>query len=199
MPLAMSHQPCNDALTVTVDRTRRSLNVAEASALLARTPRVLDAWLRGLPEGWLAAHEGGETWNPVEVVGHLLHGERTDWLPRIQRVLEHGESVAFDPYDRFAQVRESEGKTLSQLLDAFAEARDRNLRELASLSIDDKALAKTGKHPAFGTVTLAQLLATWVAHDLDHITQIARVMARQYSDAVGPWRSYLRVISGQQG
>ena len=186
-------------MTSNLDRVRRGLVISEASALLARTPRTLDAWLRGLPDGWLVAHEGGETWSAVDVVGHLIHGERTDWMPRVRWILEHGDSIAFEPFDRFAQRHESAGKTLADLLDEFARLRAASLRELAALPIDDLALGRPGLHPSLGAVTLRQLLATWVAHDLDHVTQIARVMAMQYADEVGPWRAYLRVISGSQG
>ncbi len=180
------------------DRTRRRFALSEATTLLARTPEVLNAWLRGLPEGWLLAHEGGETWSPIDVLGHLIHGERTDWIPRVHRILEHGDSLAFEPFDRFAQFRDFIGRSVDELLDEFARARDANLRDLASLPID-AALDRPGLHPSLGVVRLRQLLAAWVAHDLDHVTQIARVMARQYADEVGPWQAYLRVISGRQG
>jgi hypothetical protein len=182
-----------------VDRTRRPVVIEEASALLARTPRILDAWLRGLPDCWLAAHEGGDTWSATDIVGHLIHGERTDWMPRVRRILDHGDAVAFEPVDRLAQIRESAGASLSDLLNQFAGLREANLRDLAALPIDEAPLSRPGVHPSLGAVTLRQLLATWVAHDLDHVTQIARVMARQYTDEVGPWRAYLRVISGTQG
>jgi hypothetical protein len=181
------------------DRTRRRLTIPEAAALLARTPATLDAWLRDLPDGWLAAHEGGESWSAIDIVGHLIHGERTDWMPRVRRILEHGDTVAFDPYDRFAQTREFAGVGMSDLLDEFARAREANVRDLRALALDDAALDRPGRHPSLGPVTMRQLLATWVAHDLDHVMQIARVMARQYTDEVGPWHAYLRVISGSPG
>lgn len=178
------------------DRTRRRFTFDEATALLSRTPAVLDAWLRGLPDGWITAHEGDGTWSPFDVMGHLIHGERTDWMGRARMILEHGESRIFEPFDRFAQFRESEGKTLPQLLDEFATLRRQNLADLAALNLTEADLDRRGRHPAFGTVTLRQLLATWVAHDLDHISQIARVLARQYTDEVGPWQAYLRIING---
>ena len=171
----------------------------EAVAVLARTPAALDALLRDLPNGWSVANEGGDTWSPFDVVGHLIHGERTDWLPRAKIILNHGEAQAFDKFDRFAQYTLSDGRTLASLLDEFATLRHANLRELATLRLTSADLARRGRHPELGTVTLRQLLATWVAHDLDHVMQISRVMARQYSDEVGPWRAYLRVISGTQG
>lgn len=181
------------------DRTRRPFEMDEAVAILARTPATLDALLRGLPDGWTAAHEGGETWSPFDVVGHLIHGERTDWVPRARIILEHGEAKAFDTFDRFAQFAASEGRTLASLLDEFALLRQGNLRELAAMRLTEADLDRRGRHPGLGVVMLRQLLATWVAHDLDHVAQISRVLARQYSDEVGPWRAYLRIISGSQG
>lgn len=186
-------------MTAQADRTRRPFVMEEAVAILARTPATLDTLLRGLPDGWIAAHEGGETWSPFDVVGHLIHGERTDWLPRARIILDHGEARAFDTFDRLAQFGSSEGRTLASLLDEFAALRRDNLRDLAALRLTDADLDRRGRHPQLGAVTLRQLLATWVAHDLDHVVQISRVLARQYSDAVGPWRAYLRVISGTQG
>lgn len=184
-------------MTHDTNRTRRGYDVDEATALLARTPAVLDTWLRGLPDGWLSATEGPDTWSPFDIVGHLVHGERTDWMPRVRRLLEHGESLAFDPFDRFAQFSESEGKRMGALLDEFARLRASSLERLRALSLTPTQLDLTGRHPAFGVVTLRQLLATWVAHDLDHVSQIARVIARQYSDEVGPWREYLRIVNGR--
>jgi hypothetical protein len=180
-------------------RTRRRVALDEAIPLLARTPKVLDAMLRDLPAGWISAHEGGETWSPFDVVGHLIHGEQTDWMPRVRRILADGDSRPFEPFDRLAQITASAGKRLPDLLDELARLRAANLRELTGIELTDADLDRKGRHPALGPVTLGQLLATWVAHDLDHIVQVARVMATQYSDEVGPWRAYLRVISGQQG
>jgi len=163
----------------------------EAVAVLERTPKVLDAWLRGLPDGWTRQNEGGETWSPYDVVGHLIVGEETDWIPRARRLLEHGESVPFDKFDRLAQFKANKGKTLEQLLDRFAEARAESLRQLRALKLD---LDKKGRHPALGSVTLRNLLATWVAHDMTHLSQICRVMAHQYREEVGPWVQYLGVL-----
>ncbi len=167
----------------------------EARALLARTPAVLDAWLRGLPDAWTTADEGPETWSAFDVVGHLIHGERTDWLTRAQTILDHGEARPFDPFDRFAQERESAGKTLDDLLDAFADARATSLEALDGLALTPHDLERTGRHPALGAVTLEELLAAWVVHDLGHLAQIARVMAKRYGTAVGPWAAYLPVVS----
>ena len=188
-----------DRLMADSTRTRRALDLNEATAVLARTPATLDAMLRGLPDGWIQAHEGGETWSPFDVIGHLIQGEQTDWVPRARIILEHGEARTFDKFDRFAQFELSRGRTLDSLLDEFATLRRTSLRDLAALDLADADLERRGTHPVFGCVTLGQLLATWVAHDLDHVIQVARVMGRQYSDAVGPWRAYLRVISGEQG
>ena len=182
-----------------VDRTRRPFVLAEAMTLLARTPAAVRTLLLGLPPAWTDAHEGGSTWSPFDIVGHLIHGERADWLPRARRILEHGETRAFDPFDRLAQFEESRGRTLESLLDEFATLRQANLRDLAALQLSDADLERRGQHPSFGPVTLRQLLATWVAHDMDHLMQLARVLGRQYAEEVGPWRAYLRVVSGQQG
>ncbi|HWO88986.1 MAG TPA: DinB family protein [Gemmatimonadales bacterium] len=166
----------------------------EAIAVLERTPVVLDAWLRGMPEGWLRADEGPDTFSPWEVLGHLVHGERTDWMARTRIIVEHGESRPFDKYDRFAQRAESEGKSAAQLLDEFAALRHANLASLAALRLEVQDLERTGTHPSLGKVTLGELLATWVAHDLTHMAQIARVMAKRYRDAIGPWRQYFRLM-----
>jgi len=181
------------------DRTRRPFVMQEAVAVLSRTPLALNALLRDLPDGWILAHEGGDTWSPFDVIGHLIHGERTDWLQRTRIILKHGEARDFDKFDRLAQFAESRGRTMAALLDEFAVLRQSNLRDLNALQITDADLDRRGRHPALGVVTLRQLLATWVAHDLDHLMQISRVLAGQYAEEVGPWRAYLRIISGTQG
>ena len=163
-------------------------------AVLERTPHAFRALLAGLPSAWTDATEGPETWSPFDIVGHLIHGERTDWIPRAQLILDQGPQRRFTPYDRFAQFRESEGRSLADLLDEFAQLRARNLATLAGWRLTEAQLALEGEHPAFGPVTLRQLLATWVAHDLGHVAQTARVMAKQYREAVGPWRAYLPVM-----
>jgi hypothetical protein len=181
-------------MTTETDRTRRPFVLHEAVTILSRTPATLDALLRGLPESWTVANEGGDTWSPFDILGHLIHGERTDWMARARLILEHGEARPFNRFDRFAQFAESEGRTLAGLLDEFATVRQDNLRELAALALTNADLDRQGRHPDLGVVTLRQLLATWVAHDLDHVMQISRVLGRQYSDQVGPWRAYLRII-----
>ena len=174
--------------------TRRPFVIGDAVAVLARTPAVLHELLHGLPDDWTTANEGVDTWSPFDVIGHLIHGERTNWLPRAKLILEHGETRAFEPFDPSAHFRESEGRTLASLLGEFATVREQSIRELEALRLTSADLDRHGRHPAFGLVTLRELLATWVAHDLDHIVQISRVLARQYSDEVGPWRAYLRII-----
>jgi len=169
-------------------------NVEDTTSLLSHTPAVLDALLRGLPEAWTLQNEGEKTWSAFDVVGHLIHGERTDWMPRAKMILQFGESKAFEPFDRWGQERESAGKSLAQLLDEFARLRTANLNELRALNLEPADLARRGQHPALGVVTLSQLLATWAAHDLTHLHQISRVMAHQYRDAVGPWSAYLGVL-----
>jgi hypothetical protein len=166
-----------------------------AVPLLARTPHVLDVLLRDLGPGWVSGTEGPNTWSPYDVVGHLIHGERTDWIPRVEHLMTHGEALPFPPFDRFAQFEASAGKTLPELLHTFRDLRGESLRRLAALRLTPADLDRTGRHPEFGRVTLGQHLATWVVHDLDHLAQIARVMGRQYAEAVGPWRRYLRIVS----
>jgi hypothetical protein len=162
--------------------------------VLRRTPATLRALLTDLPSEWTAATEGPETWSPYDIVGHLIHGERTDWIARARVILEQGPDRRFEPYDRFAQFRESKGKSLAQLLDEFEKLRAENLVILRDMHLTETHMTLEGEHPAFGAVTMRQLLATWVAHDLGHIAQIARVMAKQYREAVGPWREYLPVL-----
>jgi hypothetical protein len=164
-------------------------------AVLERTPATLRAMLGGLPAAWTDATEGPETWSPYVIVGHLIHGERTDWIARAEIILAQGANRRFTPYDRFAQFHESQGKSLAELLDEFARLRAENLATLAGWTLTDAQLGLTGEHPEFGSVTLRQLLATWVAHDLGHIAQTARVMAKQYRDAIGPWRAYLPIVT----
>jgi hypothetical protein len=163
-------------------------------ALLSRTPAVLDTFLRDLPEGWTFQTEGENTWNAFDVVGHLIHGERTDWMPRVKMILQFGETRTFEPFDRWAQVKASQGKSLGQLLEEFARLRSENLCELRSLNLQEDDLKRRGRHPALGVVTLSELLATWAAHDLTHLHQISRVMAHQYREAVGPWSASLGVL-----
>ena len=170
------------------------LQLSDAIPVLERTPATFRALLSGLPDTWIAANEGPNTFSPFDNVGHLVHGERTDWIPRARIILAQSTERRFEPYDRFAQIRESQGKRLSQLLDEFSQLRSENLVTLRGWNLSDKELALEGEHPEFGAVTLRQLLATWVAHDLGHIAQTARVMAKQYRDAVGPWRAYLPVM-----
>ena len=164
------------------------------TAVLERTPQTMRAMLAGLPEAWTAATEGPDTWSPYVIMGHLIHGERTDWIPRARIILAQGPDRRFVPFDRFAQLREGQSRSLADLLDEFALLRAENLATLEGWRLTDEQLAWEGEHPELGRVTLRQLLATWVGHDLGHIAQAARVMAKQYREAVGPWRAYLPVM-----
>lgn len=166
----------------------------QTMSLLTQTPVALNALLRDLPEEWTSRNEGENTWSAFDVVGHLVHGERTDWMPRVRMVLQSGESQKFEPFDRWGQARESQGKSLEQLLDEFARLRSENLGALRGLNLRPEDLERRGRHPSLGVVTLSQLLATWATHDLTHLHQISRVMALQYRDAVGPWIAYLGVL-----
>jgi hypothetical protein len=169
-------------------------NLQHTMSLLARTPAALNALIRDLPEEWTFRNEGENTWSVFDVVGHLIHGERTDWMARARRILQFGETRAFESFDRLGQVRESQGKSLGQLLDEFARLRSESLKELRALNLQQKDFERRGRHPALGVVTLSQLLATWAAHDLTHLHQISRIMAHQYREAVGPWSAYLGVL-----
>jgi hypothetical protein len=167
----------------------------KAYPVLDRTPAVLSALLPGLDDQWITNNEGPETFSPFDVVGHLIHGEKTDWPNRIKMVLEKGTSSPFVPYDRFAMYKESEGKTLNQLLKEFEDLRIKNMQWLRSLNLSEQDLAKRGKHPNLGEVTLSQLIAAWVVHDLTHVAQISRVMAKQYKESIGPWVEFFRVLN----
>lgn len=174
-----------------------SFHLDEALAVLRRTPTVLRALLADLPDAWTLATEGPGTWSPFDVVGHLIHGERTDWVPRTEHLLRHGEAVPFAPFDREAMFADSAGKSLAELLDAFDSLREKSLERLLALSLREPDLDRRGTHPALGSVTLRELLATWTAHDLGHVAQIVRVMARRYTGAVGPWRAYLSLLRSE--
>jgi hypothetical protein len=162
--------------------------------ILGRTPRVLASLLADLPSEWTMTSEGPGAWSAYDVVGHLIHGERTDWIPRAKRILESGTTAPFDAFDRNAQFRDSGDKSLGELLLEFESLRDANLRELESLRLTTLDMTRQGMHPELGVVTLGQLLATWVVHDLNHIGHVAEVMSRQYREAVGPWRAYLDIL-----
>jgi len=166
----------------------------QTMSLLTRTPATLNALLRDLPEAWTMRNEGDNSWSAFEVVGHLIHGDRTDWMTRAKIILQFGEGQPFPPFDRLGHIRESQGKSLEQLLDEFAHLRSDNLRELRALNLKPKDLELRGQHPALGAVTLSQLLATWAVHDLTHLHQLSRIMAHQYRDTVGPWSAYLGVL-----
>ena len=171
-----------------------SFDLQDGITVLERTPATFRALLAGLPEAWITANEGPDTFSPYDNVGHLIHGERADWIVRAQVILAQGENRRFEPFDRFAQIRESQGKSMDDLLEEFARLRSANIATLRRWNLTDRELALEGEHPALGPVTLRQLLATWVAHDLGHIAQTTRVMAKRYREDVGPWRAYLPVL-----
>ena len=166
----------------------------DALPVLRRTPAVLRELLMDLPVRWAEAVEGPDTWSPFDVLGHLIHGERTDWMPRVEHILHHGDAVPFAPFDREAMFTASRGLSLNELLDTFGRLRTESLSRLGALGLTEADLVRRGRHPELGVVTLGQHLATWVAHDLSHLGQIVRVMARQYSETVGPWQAYLSIF-----
>lgn len=190
---AFHDHPSNGPSDVRENR-RMQFELSRALEVLERTPKTFRALLAGLAEDWTTPNEGPETFSAFDNLGHLIHGEKTDWIARARIILAQGENRRFEPYDRFAQYRESVGKTISELLDDFERLRAENLVTLRSWQLSERELALQGKHPAFGPVTLRQLLAAWVAHDLGHVAQTARVMAKQYRDEVGPWRAYLPIL-----
>jgi DinB superfamily len=169
-------------------------NLENTISLLTRTPAALDALLRDLPEAWTLRNEGNETWTAFDVVGHLIYADRTDWMPRAKTILQFGDKQPFAPFDRLGHVRESQGKSLAELLDEFARVRAESIAELRALALQPKDLERSGRHPALGAVTLSELLATWAAHDLTHLHQVSRIMAHQYRQFVGPFGAYLGVM-----
>ena len=170
-------------------------NLTESIGILSRTPFVLETLLQHLPLAWARNNEGEDTFSPFDVVGHLIHGEKTDWVARMEIILSDKPDKIFERYDRFAQFKDSEGKTLNQLLAEFKTLREKNLEILKSKNLQEDDLLKTGMHPSFGAVTLKQLLSTWTVHDLSHIAQITRVMCKQYKEEVGPWINYLPILT----
>ncbi|MFN8356159.1 MAG: DinB family protein [Spirosomataceae bacterium] len=169
-------------------------SVTQALEILERTPQSLEVLLSDLSEEWTTQNEGEDTWSAYDVIGHLIHGDKTDWLERVRLILSDEADKTFVPFDRFAQFENSKGKSLTQLLAEFKEVRVNNIHQLRQLNLQEVTLQKRGIHPTFGEVTLSQLLATWVVHDLDHLSQISRVMAKQYSDEVGPWIAFLKIL-----
>jgi hypothetical protein len=186
-------------MTSARDFRERPFVLDEALTILAHTPAALDGLLRGLPPDWLRADEGEGTWSPLDVVGHLIHADRTNWLPRLGTILQSGEAVPFPAFDRFASIEDSGRRSLADLLDEFARVRAESVDTLARLDLLTADLDRRGQHPAFGAVTLRQLIATWVTHDFDHLMQMTRVLGRQYATEVGPWRAYLRIVNDTRG
>jgi len=170
------------------------LDLEQAISVLERTPATLQSLLKGLPDPWISNNEGPDSWSPFDIVGHLIHGEKTDWVPRIKIILEYGPVKTFEPFDRFAMFQDSRGKSLDDLLYEFEQLRLQNLNVLRELNLQPRDFSQRGMHPDLGPVTLKQLLATWVVHDLSHLAQIAEVMARQYREQIGPWKTYFPVL-----
>lgn len=171
-----------------------TFEINKSIEILERTPNVLKTLLSGISEEWLKSNEGENTWSPYEVVGHLIHGEKTDWIPRAKIILSDTENKTFEPFDRFAQEQEEPDQSIDRLLDTFQELRNENLATLKSFQLDFPKLNRKGIHPELGTVNLKELLSTWVVHDLGHIAQISRVMAKQYQGDVGAWKAYLGIL-----
>ncbi len=171
-----------------------TFKIDQAIDLLERTPEALKAMLSGLSNDWTRANEGGDSWSPFDVVGHLVHGERTDWIPRIFIIMNDSDQKTFHPYDRFAQFEESKGKSLEDLLEEFESLRRSNLEQLKGFNLTESDLQRSGIHPSLGPVTLLNLLSAWVVHDQGHIAQISRVLAKQYKDEVGPWTKYMTIL-----
>jgi hypothetical protein len=170
-------------------------NIDKAMPILERTPAIVTMLLKDLDNDWIYNNEGQDTWSPFDVVGHYIHGEKTDWIPRLNIILGEQDDKRFVPFDRFAQFRDSKGKSLDELLDEFTRLRSENIDKLKKVTLDESTLSKKGIHPAFGEVTLEQLLSSWVVHDLGHISQITRVLAKQYKEAVGPWTEYMGILN----
>ena len=171
-----------------------NFSIVRSIEILERTPDVLIAMLQNVSADWTSSDEGIETWSAYDIVGHLIHGEKADWIPRMEIILSGRLDKTFEPFDRFAQFHESKGKSLTQLLDEFKRLRQKNIEHLRSKKLTDENIEEKGIHPTFGEVTLSQLLSTWTVHDLNHIAQISRVMAKQYKAEVGPWVEYLRIL-----
>ncbi|MDO8991483.1 DinB family protein [Daejeonella sp.] len=172
-----------------------SFSIPKTIAILERTPNVLSSMLYNLSADWVQCNEGPETWSVFDIIGHLIQGEKTDWMTRTKIILSDKTDKNFEAFDRFAQFKTSQGKSINDLILEFASLREANLEELKSLEIRESDLNMTGNHPAFGAVSLRQVLATWVAHDLSHIAQISRVMAKHYKEDIGPFVQYLRIMS----
>jgi len=172
-----------------------NFDLNQAISVLEKTPGVLKQLIGSLSQEWTHKNEGRDTWSPYDVLGHLVHGELTDWMPRLDIVLRDTENKTFEPYDRFAQFEMSKGKSMGDLLDEFEVLRKKNLNALKSKFLNSQDLTKEGVHPELGAVTLRQMLSAWVVHDLGHIAQVSRVMAKQYKDEIGPWTTYLTIVN----
>jgi len=172
-----------------------NFDLNQTISVLEKTPLVYKQLLGSLSQEWTHKNEGKDTWSPYDVLGHLVHGEKTDWMPRLEIILSDSENKTFEPYDRFAQIEMSKGKSLGDLLDEFEVLRKRNLRNLKSKFLTSQDMSKEGIHPELGPITLKNMLSAWVVHDLGHIAQVSRVMAKQYKDEIGPWTQYLTIVN----
>ena len=171
-----------------------NFDLDQSIEILERTPRVFNELLHGLSSGWYLANEGPDTWSAFDIVGHLIHGEKTDWIPRAKIILGNLPDKTFEPFDRFAQLKDSQAKSMTDLLVEFKELRTNNIGELKELNLQESDFARIGIHPDLGEVTLANLISTWTVHDMSHIYQVSRVLSKRYSKDVGPWKAYIRVI-----
>lgn len=168
--------------------------VNQGLEVLHQTPATLQSMLGHLSDEWIFSNEDGDSWSPYDIVGHLIHGEKTDWIPRLKIILSDNQDKTFQPFDRFAQFENSKGKSLTQLLDEFKNLRQQNLGHLSQLDLNESQLKQKGIHPELGPVTASELLACWVTHDLSHLAQISRVLAKQYKTEVGPWTAYIPIL-----
>ncbi|MHA2029341.1 MAG: DinB family protein [Candidatus Kariarchaeaceae archaeon] len=175
--------------------TKNNFDIEKSIEILERTPRVLAELLGGLSDSWISVNEGGDSWSPFDIVGHYIHGEYTDWIPRAKIIMSEQQNKTFESFDRFAQIESSKNKSISELLDEFAKIRAMKINEFRDMNINNNSLKKVGMHPELGEVNLQQLLATWVVHDLSHLSHILRIIANQYKEEVGPWIKYLRILN----
>jgi DinB superfamily len=171
-----------------------NFTLSKSIEVLERTPAVLISLLQGIDADWTSVNEGGETWSVYDIVGHLIHGEETDWIPRMDMILSDRSDKNFEPFDRFAQLKAGKEQSLAALLEKFKQLREKNIAHLRAQQLSSENLQQEGIHPALGVITLSQLLSTWAVHDLNHLAQIARVMAKQYKEDVGPWVAYLKIL-----
>jgi len=168
--------------------------IEKAIEILSQTPTVVKSLLGNLSDDWIKNTSNSKNWSPFDIIGHLIHGEETDWIPRVEIIVAQGENLTFEPFDRFAQFEKSKNKTLNELIETFAVSRTKNLGILREMNLTEEKLKLKGTHPELGEVTLEQLLATWVVHDLNHLKQLVTVLAYKYAENVGVWKEYLSIL-----